>query len=223
MQYHAHALAASGVDVSMIGYQGAPLPKVLSDNPRISIHRFYEPRFRWRIGRSKLMYGFMAFIDGFRAAVLLGWALLRMPRPNLLLVQNPPGFPMLHVAWVVARLRGARFVIDWHNLGFTILALRLGRRHPAVRLVRWVEMLAGRRADAHLCVSRGFVRFLADKFASRGSRSCTTGRRQRSRRSIASSASRSARPCSAGSACAAATSDSSCARPAGRKTKTSTW
>ena len=52
MQYHAHALAASGVDVSVIGYQGAPLPKFLTDNPRISIHRFYEPRFRWRIGRS---------------------------------------------------------------------------------------------------------------------------------------------------------------------------
>ena len=55
MQYHAHALAASGVDVSVIGYQGAPLPKFLTDNPRISIHRFYEPRFRWRIGRSKLI------------------------------------------------------------------------------------------------------------------------------------------------------------------------
>ena len=40
MQYHAHALAASGVDVSVIGYQGAPLPKFLTDNPRISIHRF---------------------------------------------------------------------------------------------------------------------------------------------------------------------------------------
>ena len=95
-------------------------------------------------------------------------ALMRMPRPNLLLVQNPPGFPMLHVAWVVARLRGARFVIDWHNLGFTMLALRLGRRHIAVRLVRWFEMIAGRRADAHLCVSRGFVRFLADKFGIKG-------------------------------------------------------
>ena len=139
MQYHAHALATSGVDVSVIGYQGAPLPKVLTDNPRISIHRFYEPRFRWRIGRSKLMYGFKAFIDGFRAAVLLGAALMTMPRPNLLLVQNPPGFPMLHVAWVVARLRGARFVIDWHNLGFTMLASMLtgsgsrprgGRRCP---------------------------------------------------------------------------------------------
>jgi beta-1,4-mannosyltransferase len=44
MQYHAHALAASGVDVSVIGYQGATLPKFLTDNPRISVHRFYELR-----------------------------------------------------------------------------------------------------------------------------------------------------------------------------------
>jgi beta-1,4-mannosyltransferase len=114
------------------------------------------------------MYGVMAFIDGFRASVMLGAALMKIPKPDLLLVQNPPAFPMLHVAWIVARLRRARFVIDWHNLGYTILALRLGRRHLAVRLARWVEMIAGRRADAHLCVSRGFSRFLADKFRIRG-------------------------------------------------------
>ena len=52
-----------------------------------------------------------------------------------------------------------RFVIDWHNLGYTILALRLGRWHPAVRLARWLERRDARRAHAHLCVSRGFARF----------------------------------------------------------------
>ena len=91
MQYHAHALAASGVDVSVIGYQGAPLPKFLTDNPRISIHRFYEPRFRWRIGRSKLMYGVMAFIDGFRATILLGAALMRMPEAEPAAHAEPAG------------------------------------------------------------------------------------------------------------------------------------
>jgi beta-1,4-mannosyltransferase len=45
-----------------------------------------------------------------------------------------------------------------------MLALRLGRRHVAVRLGRWLEMIAGRSADAHLCVSRGFVRFLSERF-----------------------------------------------------------
>jgi beta-1,4-mannosyltransferase len=68
------------------------------------------------------------------------------------------------VAWVVARLRRVRLAVDWHNLGYSILALRLGRRHAAVRLARWLEKAAGRSADAHLCVSRGLARFLDERF-----------------------------------------------------------
>jgi beta-1,4-mannosyltransferase len=164
MQYHAHALAINGVDVDMIGYEGAPLPKSLTCDPRITVHRLSEPRMRHRTRHSKILFGFLATFDAVRASFRLGWALFRIPRPDLLLVQNPPSIPTLQVSWIAARLRGARLVIDWHNLGYTILALRLGRRHVAVRLARWIEMVGGRMADAHLCVSRGFARFLADRF-----------------------------------------------------------
>src|SRR5207247_5085599 len=58
----------------------------------------------------------------------------------------------------------AKLVIDWHNLGYTLVSLRLGRWHPMVRLARWFERTFGRRADAHLCVSRGFAKFLQDRF-----------------------------------------------------------
>jgi beta-1,4-mannosyltransferase len=34
----------------------------------------------------------------------------------------------------------------------------------AVRLARWFEKVLGRAADAHLCVSRGFARVLAERF-----------------------------------------------------------
>ncbi len=164
MQYHAHALAVSGVDVDVIGYEGAPLPKQLTEDPHVTIHRLVEPRMRHSAKQSKILFGLLATIDALRASIRLGIVLFRTPRPDLLLVQNPPSIPTLQVAWIVARLRGARLVIDWHNLGYTILALRLGRRHVAVRLARWIEMIGGRMADAHLCVSRGFARFLAERF-----------------------------------------------------------
>ena len=157
MQYHAHALAANGVDVDLIGYHGVPLPKILTSDPRITIHRLGEPRFRRGAGRSTIAYGLFAALDGLRASLQLGTALMKIPRPDLLLVQNPPALPTLHVAWVIKRLRGVRLVIDWHNVGYSILALRLGRRHAVVRLARWLEMIAARSADAHLCVSRGFA------------------------------------------------------------------
>ena len=39
MQYHAHALAVHGADVDLIGYRGAPLPKLLTADPRVTVHR----------------------------------------------------------------------------------------------------------------------------------------------------------------------------------------
>jgi beta-1,4-mannosyltransferase len=170
MQYHAHALAASGVAVDLIGYEGAPLPRFLTDDPRVTVHRLANARVRFRIRRSKVIYGVLAAVDALRTSIRFGGMLLKIPRPDLLLVQNPPALPTLQVAWIVARLRRVRLVIDWHNLGYTILALRLGRRHVAVRLARWLEMVGGRSADAHLCVSRGFSRFLAERFKLNGVR-----------------------------------------------------
>lgn len=164
MQYHARALASQGASVDFVGYEGAPLPKILSDNAAIHAHRLREARLRFTARRSKILYGLLATVDGLLNSVRLFTVLMRLPRPDVLLVQNPPALPTLHVAWLASRLRGVRLVIDWHNLGYTILALRLGRRHLAVRLARWLERRAGRAADAHLCVSRGFARFLADRF-----------------------------------------------------------
>jgi beta-1,4-mannosyltransferase len=165
MQYHAHAMAVNGADVDFVGYEGVPLPRFLTDNPRITIHRLPEARLRFRPAfRSKLAFAMLALVDGFRLSLRLVSILMRLPRPDLVLVQNPPALPTLPVVGIVARLRGARFVIDWHNLGYTMLALRLGRRHIAVRLARWLEMIGARTAHAHLCVSRGLAKFLDNRF-----------------------------------------------------------
>ena len=164
MQYHARALAINGVDVDIVGYEGAPLPLFLTSNPRITIHPLRQARLRRHARRSNVLYGLFATIDAIRTSIALLVALLRLPKPDLLLVQNPPALPTLYVALLVRRLRRARLVIDWHNLGYSLLALQLGRRHTAVRLARWFERYAATAADAHLCVSRGFARFLTDRF-----------------------------------------------------------
>ena len=89
---------------------------------------------------------------------------MRGAAPDVILVQSPPAIPTLAVALVAARLRGARLVIDWHNLGFAMLALRLGEAHAAVRLAAWYEGAFGRGGDAHLCVSRALQRTLAERW-----------------------------------------------------------
>ncbi|OLC51582.1 MAG: hypothetical protein AUH43_02325 [Acidobacteria bacterium 13_1_40CM_65_14] len=164
MQYHAQALAANDATVDLIGYEGAALPRLITNQPRITVHRLAEPRLRRRAGPSITLYALFAIIDGVLSAYRLWRTLLKIPRPDVILVQNPPSMPTLAVAWAIARVRKARLVIDWHNLGYTLLTLRLGQWHPAVRLARWLERIFGRLADAHLCVSRGFAKFLHDRF-----------------------------------------------------------
>uniref|UniRef100_A0A3Q3CWN3 Chitobiosyldiphosphodolichol beta-mannosyltransferase n=1 Tax=Haplochromis burtoni TaxID=8153 RepID=A0A3Q3CWN3_HAPBU len=68
-------------------------------------------------------------------------------------LQNPPGLPSIAVTWFVCLLRGSRFIIDWHNYGYTIMALSHGPAHPIVRLAKWYERFFGPLASHNLCVT----------------------------------------------------------------------
>ncbi|CAK7265107.1 mannosyltransferase [Sporothrix epigloea] len=70
-----------------------------------------------------------------------------------LLVQNPPSIPTLAIAALVARLRGTRLLIDWHNYGWSILAGTRGPKHPFVGVAKWYETVFGRLGHAHLAVT----------------------------------------------------------------------
>ncbi|MCC7415834.1 MAG: glycosyltransferase [Acidobacteria bacterium] len=164
MRYHAQALAASGVDVDLVGFEGTALTREVTDEPRIAVHRIEAPRLKIRGGLTGSPYAAAGLFDALRLGYRLWRTLKRLTPPSLVVVQNPPAFPTLAVARFSLRRRGVRFVIDWHNLGYTLLQLRLGRWHPAVRLARWLEKRDARRADANLCVSRGLAAFLETRF-----------------------------------------------------------
>jgi beta-1,4-mannosyltransferase len=164
MRYHAHALAANGVDVDLVGLEGTPLPREITDEPRITVHRLATPRLKIRGELTGSTYAVAGLFDAMRISFRLWHTLRRLRRPDLVLVQNPPAFPTLAVAWFSLRRRGVRFVVDWHNLGYTLLQLRLGQWHPAVRFARWFERRDARRVDANLCVSRGLAAFLESRF-----------------------------------------------------------
>jgi len=76
-------------------------------------------------------------------------------------VQTPPAIPTLLTALIAARLRSARLVIDWHNFGYTMLALRLPPTSLFIRFARWYERVLGKQADTHLCVSNAMRMELA--------------------------------------------------------------
>jgi len=151
MLFHARALAAEGLDVDLIGSGESALPTFITDNARIAVHTIRDRRHR-AAGGTWSFPG--ALVRGTRLIVALTRLLLwRIPPPDLILVQNPPGVPTLAIAWLAARARSARFAIDWHNRTSAMLALRLGPGHPAVHWVARFEGLSGRAADVNLFVS----------------------------------------------------------------------
>jgi len=164
MRYHAQALAANGIEVDLVGLEGTPLPRAVTDEPRITVHRVASPRLRIRAEQTGSSYAVAGLLDAASVSFRLWRTLKRLRRPDLVLVQNPPAFPTLAVTWFSLRRRGVRFVIDWHNLGYTLLQLHLGQWHPAVRLARWFERRDARRVDANLSVSRGLAAFLESRF-----------------------------------------------------------
>jgi len=151
MQYHAEALAAHHVDVDVVACAGSALHAELRDHPRITCHLLPPARERaWP--RALLLPAAAARALG--QTLRLVWVFMVVLRkPDVILVQSPPAIPTLLVTVAAARLRGARLVIDWHNLAWAVLALGVGARHPIVALARWYERTLGRRADAHLAVS----------------------------------------------------------------------
>jgi beta-1,4-mannosyltransferase len=160
MQYHALAAAVNGADVDLIGLEGAPLHAALTAEPRLRSHRLSDHAFNSRTAGGARRFVLLSAGRAFLQSARLFSALMRVPKPDVILVQNPPAVPTLSVAWMVARLRRAKLVIDWHNLSHTILAVRLGSEHRAVRALARSEARWAKRAYAHITVSQAMADWL---------------------------------------------------------------
>ena len=164
MQYHAVSLAEAGSEVELIGLEGAAVIPAVASHARIHVHRLPDHAFSTRS-----QGGVRRFVAGsVGRAVAQAWklfrVLMRIARPDAILVQNPPAVPTLAVAWAVARLRGARLIIDWHNLSHTVAAVKLGEHHRAVRALARSERRWAAKADAHLAVSRALAEWLLREY-----------------------------------------------------------
>ncbi len=154
--------------MSLVGYDGVDLIPALTDQTeRLNVVRFTLPsadKLRkflpvyliWRIV-SLCLYLFYALI-------------VLIPKDmgtsvDCILVQNPPAMPLLVVVYLYCRLyrllKGHQpaMVIDWHNLGFSMLS------HPVIsRIARMYEQIMAPTATAHLCVTNAMKAFLVAQF-----------------------------------------------------------
>lgn len=138
MMNHARALRARGWAVTLAGYGENPIPPDLATDPTVRV-----------VGLDSGGGGFGGIL--WRLA-----AELRRESWTAILVQNPPGFPVLAV-FALAGRRGARRILDWHNFGGSLLALRRSPRRHAAGLYEWCERRFARIADEHWAVSNALA------------------------------------------------------------------
>lgn len=160
MQYHTLSLANHGYNVSVVASQGSPPMKEITSNPRITLHLIKDlqfesmPRF--------IRYALKIVTQTF----LLLWNLLYViPKPGAILVQNPPSVPVLPCVWISCRIRGSKYIVDWHNYGYSILAMNIHSETSfAVKFYQWMEFVFGSRADRGFCVSQAMKKDLMERF-----------------------------------------------------------
>ena len=57
------------------------------------------------------------------------------------------------IAFIYAKFKNTKFIIDWHNYGFSILALTNGPKHILCKICKQMEIFFGKRANINLCVT----------------------------------------------------------------------
>ncbi|WFD31010.1 chitobiosyldiphosphodolichol beta-mannosyltransferase [Malassezia sp. CBS 17886] len=167
MCYHVQSLVDAGWRVRLVGAFDTPLPPALCVEAVDAVPLWSVPRILARLPRA--LFVFVALVKvPLQAAGLFAALVAKRRTPAVVLVQTPPAIPTLAAARVAARLCGARLLIDWHNLAYTLLALRLGLHSPLVRLSAWLERHLGARADVHLFVTEAMRDTLVRDWQLRG-------------------------------------------------------
>ncbi|KAL3613720.1 hypothetical protein CASFOL_041794 [Castilleja foliolosa] len=155
MQYHALSLARQAcLDVDIVAYGGSEPHISVSQHQSIHIHKMPQWPTLPRILAKLLRPLFLILKPLFQFLVLLWYLCVKIPAPDVFIVQNPPSVPTLVVVKLASWFRHSAFIVDWHNFGYTLLALSLGRNSLFVPMYRWIEKRFGKMAHGSLCVTR---------------------------------------------------------------------
>uniref|UniRef100_A0A1D1YMC6 Chitobiosyldiphosphodolichol beta-mannosyltransferase n=1 Tax=Anthurium amnicola TaxID=1678845 RepID=A0A1D1YMC6_9ARAE len=163
MQYHALSLAQQAyLEVDIVANEGTDPHMTIRDNQCIHLHRMKSIQLRRLSKISKLLALLLKAMIQF---VILVWYLCyKIPRPDAYIVQNPPSVPTLGAVKLASWLRRSKFIIDWHNFGYSLLALSHGRGHLIVKLYHWFEEFFGKMADGCFCVTKAMQHELAQNW-----------------------------------------------------------
>lgn len=156
MLYHARSFSRSGFQVELCGYVDGDIPRDILEDENIEIHGL----------RRTDSSGGSLIAKALRQTVQLLGAFWKLRGVDYILLQNPPTIPVLPIAVFVKSLSRAKLIIDWHNLGYSILQMRFKGKftHPMVLIAYLIEYFFGKFADYHLTVTKAMKQYLIGSF-----------------------------------------------------------
>jgi len=150
-------------EISLIGYNGGDIRSDIANNPKIKQYYIRKGINKFLSKLPRFLFILAALIKIILQTLSLTWILFRIPKFKFLILQNPPGIPSMLICWIICRLRGAKFIIDWHNYGYTILKVN-NRPNFLVNLACKYEKYLGKKSDLNFCVSQAEKRDLKKEF-----------------------------------------------------------
>ncbi|RWW22302.1 hypothetical protein GW17_00013501, partial [Ensete ventricosum] len=152
----------ANLEVDIVANGGSDPHVAIRENHSIHLYQMRSIHLR---GLTKISSALALVIKAaLQFAILIWFLCVKIPRPDVFLVQNPPSVPTLAAVKLSSWLRRSKFIIDWHNFGYTLLGLSHGRSHIIVKIYHWFESYFGRMADVSLCVTRAMQHELAENW-----------------------------------------------------------
>lgn len=147
MQYHALSLANNGLRVVIIAYvESTPLPELLENT---NIHIIKMKPLVFDHGPKLVRYAAKALWQ----TLSLFLVLFTSGNCEYILCQNPPAIPTLPVCRFYSLCTRARFIIDWHNYAYSIMALSLPQDHLLLKFSKTIEKWFGQSSNHNFCVT----------------------------------------------------------------------
>jgi len=162
MQYHANSYAKENFSVNVLGFKGAKPIQSLRNNANITFTYLLKmPQ------KPSWLPGIVFYISktAFQSFQLFFVMTFVIDKPDHFLIQNPPSIPTIAIAWLVCCIKGCRMIIDWHNYGYTILALNVkSLKHPLVQIAKLYEEWFGKTSSYNICVTEAMKNDLEVKW-----------------------------------------------------------
>ena len=150
-------------EISLIGYNGGDIRGDIANNKKIKQYHIAQGIIKYLRKLPRIFFIFVALIKIIIQIFSLTWILFRIPKFKFLILQNPPGIPSMLICWIICRIRGSKFIIDWHNYGYTILKVN-NRPKFLVNIAYKYEKYFGKKSDLNFCVSQAEKRDLKNQF-----------------------------------------------------------